>query len=97
MIVYRAMCPAEFQDMMKLQRLSWNSKFKWFGTDEFVQQRVQDGKFNNSKFVPDRYKHPVKFEIESGLEHFSKCGNRELMLSCRKAPLVKIRILGEVR
>jgi hypothetical protein len=82
--------------MMRYGRLSWNSKFKWFGTEEFVQSRVRDGKFNNSKFVADRYKHLVKFEVITGIEHFSKFGNREFMLSVRKAPLVKIKIIGEV-
>ena len=96
MIIYRAMCEKEFQDTMKYGNLSWNSKFKWFGTEEFVENRVKDGKFNNSKFVPDRYCRTVKFRIEYGLEHFAKCGNREMMLNVRKAPLVKLTILGEV-
>lgn len=89
--LYRAMCDEEFQDTMKHKSLSWNSKFKWFGTLEFVESRVRDGKFNNSKFVPDRYKNLLEFEVEEeSLKHFSKCGNREFMLSVRKAPLVKI-------
>ena len=89
------MCEKEFQDTVKSGRLSWNSRFKWFGTEEFVKTRVQDGKFNNSRFVPDRYKHIVEFEVEEeSLKHFSKCGNHELMLSVRKVPLVKMHIIN---
>lgn len=91
MILYRAMCNDEFQDMIKFNSLSWNSKFKWFGTKEFVTSRVLDGKFNNSKFVPDRYKNIVEiiFDDES-MKHFRKCGNNEFMLERKLVPMVKI-------
>lgn len=89
--LYRAMCGEEFRDTLRHNKLSWNSKFKWFGTEDFVIDRVRDGKFNNSKFVADRYANLVEFEFsEESLIHFSKCGNREFMLNVRKAPLVKI-------
>lgn len=98
MRVFRAMCDAEAEDMLKFGGLSWNSKFKWFGTDDFVNSRVRDGKFNNSKFVQDRYSRLFEFEVDdSSLIHFSKCGHRELMLGVRKAPMVKIKIIGEVK
>ena len=85
------MCDKEFRDTLRHNKLSWNSKFKWFGTEDFVLSRVRDGKFNNSKFVSDRYANLVEFEFsEESLIHFSKCGNREFMLSVRKVPLVKL-------
>ncbi len=95
MILYRAMCPEEFSQVSEHSPLAQNSKFKWFGTEDFVNTRVKDGKFNNSKHCPDRYKYLVTYEVVSGLEHFSKCGYNEFMLSCRKAPLVKIKVLNK--
>lgn len=81
--------------------LSWKSKFKWFGTEDFVQTRVLDGKFNNSKYK-DKYQVLCKYAIINGIEHFSKCGNREFMLSIRKANNVNIKLiskqyLGEIK
>lgn len=97
MIFYRAMCDSEANETLKTNRFAWNSKFKWFGPIEFVTERVMDGKFNNSKFVSDRYSRLLKFEIEdSALSYFSKCGNKEFMLACRKSPLVKILSIDEV-
>lgn len=91
MILYRAMCDLEFQDMQKFNSLSWNSKHKWFGTESFVKSRVQDGQFNNSRFVNGRYNNLVRFEIsDDSLQYFSKCGNREFKLERRKAPMIKI-------
>lgn len=89
--IYRAMCDKELEDMTKFNSLSWNSKFKWFGTEEFVKTRVQDNKFNNSNFVTDRYNNLVKFIIDdNSLNYFDKCGYKEFMLSRRKANNVKI-------
>ena len=97
MIIYRAMCTEEFNETMKYRSLSWNSKFKWFGTHEFVTTRVQDGNFNNSRFVGDRYQHLVKFEVDdSCISRFSKCGYRELMLSRKAAPMVKFISMEDI-
>ncbi len=90
MKLYRAMCDEEFAQISKNHPLAWRSRFKWFGTEEFVKSRVQDGKFNNSKYVDGRYKHLVGYEVVSGFEHFSKCGHHEFMLDVRKQPLIKI-------
>ena len=92
MKIYRAMCDAEANEMLSFGgKLSWNSRFKWFGTKEFVDSRVTDGKFNNSKFVEGRYGRIFEFEVsDDSIVHFSKCGHREFMLDRRKAPLVKI-------
>ncbi len=91
MKLYRAMCNEEFQSMKSINRLSWNSKFKWFGTEEFVKSRVQDGKFNNSNFISDRYSILIEFDFDDNtLNHFNKCGYKEFMLNIRKVPLIKI-------
>lgn len=98
MILFRAMCEQEFLDTMKTNSLSWNSRFKWFGTEDFVKSRVRDGSFNNSKFVGDRYSRLVQFEFdEKSVQHFTKCGHREFMLDRRKVPMVKILSIVEER
>lgn len=98
MRVFRAMCNEEAEDTLKSSKLSFVSRFKWFGTSEFISDRVQDGKFNNSKYVGDRYSRLLEFEIEdASLIHFNKCGHRELMIDRRKMPLVKIKLIGEVK
>lgn len=97
MILYRAMCKEERSRISENVPLSWESKNKWFGTKEFVLNRVRDGKFNNSTFVADRYLHVVEYEVESGFEHFINCGKNEFMLNVRKAPLVKIKFLKEIQ
>jgi len=95
--LFRAMCEKEFFETIKFKSLSWNSRFKWFGTKEFVTSRVQGGKFNNSKFVGDRYSRLVKFEIDdSCLSVFIKCGRSEFMVDRRKAPLVRFSSIEEV-
>ena len=94
MIVFRAMSLEEANEVTINNPLSWKSKFKWFGTEDFVQTRVLDGKFNNSKYK-DKYQVLCQYEIISGIEHFSKCGNRELMLSIRKANNVNIKLISK--
>lgn len=91
MILYRAMCDKELESMKKFNTLSWHSKFKWFGTEEFVSSRVRDNKFNNSNFIPSRYKNLIKIEFsEDSMPYFNKCGHREFMLNIRKVPMIKI-------
>jgi len=95
MIVYRAMCEEEYFDTINSNTISWKGRFKWFGTRQFIEERVTDGKFNNSRFVKDRYCKIVIFDIaEESLSYFTKVGYRELMLDRRKSPLVKIKIIG---
>lgn len=94
MIVFRAMSIEEASKVTNNNPLSWKSKFKWFGTEDFVQTRVLDGKFNNSKYK-NKYQVLCKYEVIEGVEHFSKCGNRELMLSIRKANNVNIKLLSK--
>ena len=92
MRVFRAMCDEEANNVTESSPLSWKSRFKWFGTEDFVKTRVMDGKFNNSKYK-NKYSILCEYEIEEGVEHFSKCGYRELMLDRRKANCVKLRLI----
>lgn len=88
------MCKEEYDNS---NPLSWipGKKFKWFGTKEFVTSRVQDGNFNNSNQAKGRYDYLVKYRVSNDdLQHFSKCGHREYMLSVRKSPLVKLKKLS---
>lgn len=94
--LYRAMNNKEADETLHFNSLSWNKRFKWFGTWEFVTTRVQDGEFNNSKFV-DRYNRLLEFEVlTSNLDKFNKCGYREYMLDRRKASQVRITSIKEV-
>jgi|SaaInlStandDraft_4_1057021.scaffolds.fasta_scaffold10147_3 hypothetical protein len=98
MILYRAMCKEEFDASTSNTPLSFipGKKFKWFGTKEFVMSRVQDGTFNNSGLVSGRYDYLIEYEVQDeSLEHFSKCGYKEHMLSVKKKPLVIIKILNK--
>lgn len=94
MILFRAMCQEEFNRVSVHSPINWKSRFKWFGTKEFVFNRVLDGEFNNSKYK-DKYSCLCVYEIVSGIEHFSKCGYREFMLDRRKANNVKLRLVSK--
>ena len=83
------MCDEEMQHTLRYKKLAYISGYKWFGTFDFVTSRVQDGKFNNSRFVKTRYANLLEFEFDT-VNHFEKVGYREYMLSRRKANLVKI-------
>lgn len=98
MLLFRAMNDKEANDTLKYNALQWNSKFKWFGTYSFVTSRVQDGKFNNSKFVEGRYKRLLKFEFsDKSLAYFSKCGYNEFMLCTKECPMVRLLSIEEVQ
>jgi len=88
-ILYRAMCKEEMNDTLTYNKLSFISSYKWFGPLDFIQTRVQDGKFNNSSFVKTRYTNVLEFEF-SDYKRFKKVGQYEYMLARRDANQVKI-------
>lgn len=92
--VFRAMSLEEASKVTEKTPLNWKSKFKWFGTEDFERQRVLDGKFNNSKYK-DKYTILCEYQIDKGIENFSKCGNREYMLSIRKVNNVSIKLVNK--
>ena len=100
MILYRAMCKGEYDNISGEFPLSWSSKCKWFSENlSFTQDRVLDKKFNNSKFKPDRYKYLVKYEVDDKFNKLVKVSNNELMLRVRDQPLIKfvnVQKLGEI-
>ena len=90
MKLYRAMCEQEPNQTLKFKSLDWNSKYKWFGSYEFVTSRVRDGIFNNSRFVPSRYQYLLEITIDSSSLRYFKFNGKEYMLCVRDAPMVKI-------
>ena len=97
MILYRAMCHNEAEQTIKDGRPAFMNRFKWFGTEEFVRQRVQDGMFAKSRFKPDAYARVLRFEVpDDQLHHLKHVGRYEWMLDVRKMPVCSVRFVGEV-
>jgi hypothetical protein len=97
MILYRAMNNQEAEETIKLGRPAFKSRFKWFGTEEFVRARVQDGKFANSKFKPGAYDRLLKFHVpDDQAHHLRHVGRFEWMLDVRKLPVCPVKLIDEV-
>lgn len=97
MIIYRAMSEQEAAATEHDGTLQWQGKHKWFSPSyDHVQQRVQDGQFNNAKWKPERYKIVLAFFVERGVECFHTVGRNELMLNVRDVPKTRISLLGRV-
>ncbi len=93
MILFRAMNDQEANDTLLHKSLSWQSKHKWFGTKEFVTDRVQDGSFGNSRHKPDRYHRLLRFDFEDNTtQHFKKCGIHEYMISRHNANKLRFTV-----
>lgn len=90
MKLYRAMCKQELDRTLKFNSLDWNSKYKWFGSYEFVKSRVKDGNFNNSKFKTDRYACLLEITVDDSSLSYFKFNGKEYMLCVRDVPMVKI-------
>lgn len=90
MIVYRAMSESEFNETMKSGKADFNIKrFKWFSPSlEFIQSRVRDGKFNNSKFAVSRYTHIIAFDADVTKADWH-IGN-EIQFDRRKNPKISV-------
>lgn len=89
MELFRAMCEVEFQETLHSQQPSFFRRFKWFSPDrQFVLNRVRDGKFNNSRFKPERYTKLVRFVISPKNTHLFRKNSREWMLDRRVSHLV---------
>ena len=97
MRLYRAMSREEWRATQALGRPAYIGRWKWFSPDRvWVQARVMDGEFNNSRFVPDRYCVLVEFQLRGSEEKwFAKnrgcchCGKREWALHKRQAHQVQ--------
>lgn len=83
------MCNEEFIKISNSSPFSWNKKCKWFTSNENFLKRVQDGRFNNSKFKSNRYTHLVKYHVKS-LDGFIKVSDNELMLYRCKQPMIQL-------
>ena len=89
MKLYRAMCLNERNKTISNKIASFDIKrFKWFSHNlEWIKSRVQDGKFNNSKFKNNRYKYLLEFEaIDNKYDFISK---NEIQFDRRKNPTIK--------
>lgn len=65
MILYRAMCINEYNSNMKFIK-----RFKWASLNiDFILNRVQDGKFNNSFYKKGAYDIIVSFEINDNSKY----------------------------
>lgn len=93
MILYRAMCEEEYKQTLKLRKPDFSLKrFKYFSPSyDFILSRVKDGSFNNSRFVKDRYKYLMAFNIE-GHDYLKE--NKEVQIDRRQN--LKIDLLYEV-
>ena len=89
--LYRFMCKEEFDNTSVDNCFSWNSKAKFFTDDfSFLIKRVKDGKFNNSKFKPEKYVHLVVYEIVDTHNKLIRVSDKELMLCRKDAPMVSV-------
>ena len=88
MKIYRAMSEEELERTVKKGKPDFMRRFKWFSPNiEWVKNRVQDGKFNNSNHIDTRYIHLVEFEWLSGQEDFQSMN--EIQFDRRKNPTIK--------
>ncbi len=99
MLIYRVMNLEEFDETMKYKSFSFLKRFKWFSVDIiWIRNRVRDGRFNNSNFKKDRYKHLLYFDIDDNeLQYFTKVGHHELMLDRRRSHNVGIKFIKELK
>jgi hypothetical protein len=64
--LYRAVCLEESEKTLHFQSLQFHrNKEKCFSPSlDWIKSRVQDGKFNNSAYIRNRYAHLLRFELE---------------------------------
>jgi len=94
MIVYRAMCEEEYLNTLKEKQPVFIKRFKWFSHNlNFIKSKVKDGKFNNSQFVPDRYKYVLSFKVYD-IYKVDFITRNEVQVDRRKN--VNIQLIGEV-
>lgn len=90
MILYRAMCTEELKGVSNDSPFFWHSKTKFFSPSiDFINNRVKDGKFGNSKFKPNKYDYIVKYKLEN-LKGFVQVSDNEFMLYRKNEPLTKV-------
>lgn len=75
MTLYRAMCEEEAATTLRAGKPQFLRRLKWFSPDlSLIRGRVQDGRFNNSRFVPERYVTLLGFELLAGEDQFTVRG-----------------------
>lgn len=93
MRIYRAMCKEEYDDTLRHGKPSFTRRYKWFSHDlDWIRERVQDGKFNNSKYKKDRYEYLLCFDWDG--EKHDHWNRYEIQFDRRRNP--KIDLIGLV-
>jgi len=96
-VLYRAMSQQEAEKTLRYKEPIFEKRFKWFSADlNFIKGRVQDGRFNNSAFVTDRYTRLLAFEIAEEDLKYLKVKRKELEIDRRKSGLVKWNKIWEI-
>lgn len=90
--LYRAMNEVEKSKTLFYQSLQFNrNREKCFSPNlNWITTRVQNGKFNNSNFVIDRYRYLLEFCFEDESIAAFRCCNNEWKTNIRKLPLIKL-------
>ena len=88
MKIYRAMCDEEFIKTVEFSKPHFIRRFKWFSHNlDWVNSRVRDGNFNNSKFKTEKYKRLCEFDyIGESHDFMSK---NEIQFDVRRNPNIK--------
>ncbi|MDR2650034.1 MAG: hypothetical protein LBB94_10020 [Clostridiales bacterium] len=101
--LYRAMSLDEFNKSISDRQPHFIKRYKWFSSNlDFIIARVQDGKFNNSNYMTERYTILSRFIIYiNSLKYFTKLNYNELnynelILDRRKSQMVKWLALERV-
>jgi hypothetical protein len=88
------MCEEEYQNTLKYGVADFSKqRFKWFSPHLYwIQLRVRDGSFNNSRHCPDRYKYLLQFEVDESLVEVKRY---EVQVDRRKN--LKIKLIKEIK
>lgn len=94
--LYRAMCKEEYIKTYNIGKPSFFKKHKWFSLNlQWVKQRVQNEKFNNSNFIKTRYTHLCEFNWDGNNADF--ISKNEIQFNVRKNPKIKFIKLISVK
>lgn len=82
------MCLEEFLETIKYKKPHFIRRFKWFSHNlDWVNSRVMDGNFNNSKFKQEKYTHLCVFEYNGESHDFMS--KNEIQFDVRRNPNIK--------
>lgn len=89
MIIYRAMCKEEYERTIERGSPDFYKRYKWFSPNlDWINSRVRDGKFNNSKFKQGAYDYVVTFEWDG--EKADRTTTNEIQFDRRSNPNIRV-------